>query len=369
MKRFRLVLALAAIVLASCGGDKKSITPVSEKITGPLGEFFEVVSKDYKIVDGKAGVEIKRTKAGFPEPWTEGMKVGYDDGCFEPTFTIEFQDEDGTTLSKDKTDIVFDREALESIAALGVDESATVSFDLEKKEGTSKFKMGSTFEVHGEGVAQESAEEKTLSLEGSIGKYPVVMTMHIDATGNVTGAYYYKKKGPGNYLYIKGQESNGRYTINEFTKKGEQTGSYDGSFSGETFSGNFYTKSGDYQFVLKPSDEAIIDFSDIDFSSFVGQYISRYAEEDDEYESGSSSTSDSNDWDALLDSYERYVDKYISCMKKAANGDMSALSEYPSLLEEAQEYSEKLQNAQGEMTSAQWNRYLKITNKLANAAQ
>ncbi len=93
------------------------------------------------------------------------------------------------------------------------------------------------------------------------------------------------------------------------------------------------------------------------------------SEEDDEDEIRDASASDSEDWDALLESYEEYVDKYISYMKKAAKGDMNALSEYPALLEKAQEFSEKMQNAQGVMSSSQWSRYIKITNKMTKAAQ
>lgn len=92
------------------------------------------------------------------------------------------------------------------------------------------------------------------------------------------------------------------------------------------------------------------------------------ASESDDADSYSSSTG-SEDWDALLNSYEEYVDKYISYMKKAAKGDMSALAEYPSLLEKAQEFSEKMENAQGDMSASQWARYMKITKKMANAAK
>lgn len=73
------------------------------------------------------------------------------------------------------------------------------------------------------------------------------------------------------------------------------------------------------------------------------------------------------DWDAMLDSYDSYVTKYISYIKKAANGDMDALTEYPSLMGKAQEFSEKLQNAQGDMSASQWTRYMKITNKMTEA--
>ncbi len=79
-------------------------------------------------------------------------------------------------------------------------------------------------------------------------------------------------------------------------------------------------------------------------------------------------SSDSEDWDALLNSYEEYVNKYKSLMKKASNGDMDALSEYPALLEKAQEIGDKMEKAKGSMSASQWARYNKITMKLANAA-
>lgn len=82
-----------------------------------------------------------------------------------------------------------------------------------------------------------------------------------------------------------------------------------------------------------------------------------------------SSSSGSEDWDALLDSYEEYVNKYVSVMKKASKGDLSAMSEYPALMEKAQEFSDKMKNAQGSMSTSQWARYNKITMKMLEAAE
>lgn len=79
--------------------------------------------------------------------------------------------------------------------------------------------------------------------------------------------------------------------------------------------------------------------------------------------------SGSEDWDSILDSYENYVDKYISLAKKAASGDADAISEYTELAEEAQELSSKLSKAKGELSSSQLSRYTKITQKMANAAK
>lgn len=80
-----------------------------------------------------------------------------------------------------------------------------------------------------------------------------------------------------------------------------------------------------------------------------------------------SSPSD-NDWDSVLDEYEKYVDKYIVMYKKAMAGDMGALKSYVGLLESAEELSEKLAAAEDDMTIYQLNRYMKITNKLMSTA-
>ena len=82
----------------------------------------------------------------------------------------------------------------------------------------------------------------------------------------------------------------------------------------------------------------------------------------------SAKKSSSENWDKVLDSYEKYVNKYIATLKKANNGDPTAMVEYASLLKEAEKLNKKLQKAQGSMTSAQLARYEKITMKMANAA-
>ena len=83
----------------------------------------------------------------------------------------------------------------------------------------------------------------------------------------------------------------------------------------------------------------------------------------------SSSSTSSADWDSMLDSYEQYVNKYIALMKKASNGDVTAITEYAGFLQKAQELSDKMENAQGDMSASQWARYMKITKKMTKAAQ
>ena len=255
MKTLKFYLfAAAAILLSSCGSSTPTVTPVSEKIQGPLGEYFEVVNKDYKInYTGKISVEIKRIKAGFPEPWEKGMEVGYDDHTFSPLFSVEFLDGDGNVVGKDVSDIVDDEGELKSIAVLGVGESASLTFDC--PEGAKQLKVSSTFEVN----IDDSSDESDYETETT----------------------------------------------------------------------------------------------------------------DDSYESSETAeeTSGSENWDELLRSYEEYVDKYISFAKKAAKGDMSALSEYPAIMEKAQEYCDQLENAKNDMSASQLAKYNKITSKLTKAAQ
>lgn len=74
-------------------------------------------------------------------------------------------------------------------------------------------------------------------------------------------------------------------------------------------------------------------------------------------------------WDDVLDSFEEYVSSYSRLLKKAQQGDMSAMSEYAQYYEEANELSQKLENAKGSMTSSQLTRYTKIVQKMANAMQ
>ena len=89
----------------------------------------------------------------------------------------------------------------------------------------------------------------------------------------------------------------------------------------------------------------------------------------DDDKSTSRSSTASADWDSMLNSYEQYVNKYIALVKKASNGDMTAMAEYAGLMQKAQELSDKMNGAQGEMSASQWARYMRITTKMTKAAQ
>lgn len=87
------------------------------------------------------------------------------------------------------------------------------------------------------------------------------------------------------------------------------------------------------------------------------------------YDEEEPASSDGEDWDSLLDSYEEYVDMYISLLKKASAGDLSAVSEYTSYMSKAQEVSQKMADATSKLSPAQLSRFNKINQKMLQAAQ
>ena len=94
-----------------------------------------------------------------------------------------------------------------------------------------------------------------------------------------------------------------------------------------------------------------------------------YVDEIEDLTDSEDGHSGSANWDKTLDDYEDYVDQYIVLLEKAMNGDASAMSEYPALMQKAQELQGDLENVQSEFSSSQASRLLKIQNKLMQAAQ
>lgn len=352
MKKLKLfVMTVIAISLAACGTGG-SINPTSKKVNGPLGKFFEVVERDYKINDGKLGVEFKRIAEGGPDnaSWSS-----------EPTFTVELQDEDGNVIETISTNVVRTEDELESVFSLGVDETASITFVFDKTDGAAKFKVSSKWKGGDNETTDEpatnSSGDQTVDLRGTVDIYPV--TMHLEISGSqVKGSYYYDKKGPDAQLNLVGTSENDILDINETDADGTPTGHFKGKFSNGMFTGQFITNKGKKMPFKLSEGDAEGDAEDISFD-----------DDSSSYDDSDTSSSGSEDWDALLASYESYVDKYISYVKKAAKGDMTALAEYPSLMEKAQEFSEKLEKAKGDMSASQWARYNKITMKMMKAAQ
>lgn len=89
----------------------------------------------------------------------------------------------------------------------------------------------------------------------------------------------------------------------------------------------------------------------------------------DEVEDKEESKNSAVSLDEALSEYENMVEEYVKFAKKAASGDLSALTSYGSLLEKAESVSEKLEKAKGDMNSKQLKRLLRIQEKMTEAMQ
>lgn len=154
MKKLKfMAMAVLIICLAACSNSP--IKPTSKKINGPLGQFFEVVERDYDMDGNNLTIEFKRIAEGGPSDasWTS-----------EPTFTVELLGETGNIISSDNTDVVFDREALENVFSLGVGESTSIKFSFYNGKGASKFKVSSKWDAN---AKSESSSSSSSSDESS----------------------------------------------------------------------------------------------------------------------------------------------------------------------------------------------------------
>ena len=85
-------------------------------------------------------------------------------------------------------------------------------------------------------------------------------------------------------------------------------------------------------------------------------------------EENNNSDIENNETDEALDSYEDYVDQYLKFLKKASNGNASAMSEYLALMQKAIKMQQKIQGMSNDFTTKQMTRMMKIQIKMTNAA-
>ena len=87
---------------------------------------------------------------------------------------------------------------------------------------------------------------------GSIGPYPITFFLKISNDGNAQGWYYYNSRGPGGKFALTGYYDEGKIVLNEYTKNGNNTGKFDGSYNNGVYSGTFYAygDSKSYSFYL-----------------------------------------------------------------------------------------------------------------------
>jgi hypothetical protein len=183
--------------------------------------------------------------------------------------------------------------------------------------------------------------------------------MHLEVEGKqVSGTYFYNRQGAHNKLNISGTRNGSTFDLNETTVDGTPTGHFEGTLDSGVLQGVFTNNQGKKMGFVAAENG-------IDISGY-----NTTIEETVDIDSDSDSfSSGSADVEAMLDSYDRYVTKYISLLKKAANGDATAMAEYPSLMEQCQDLTDKINRCKDDMTPAQWSRFNKITMRMTEAAQ
>lgn len=111
------ILLAGLMPLTSCGGktekkdDTIKVKPATTEVSGPLGEYFTVVDREYtakleEFTGGVIAIEIKRNDDNLEMPWASEDVMVYSYSAFSASryvqvgFGIEFLDADGNIVGK-----------------------------------------------------------------------------------------------------------------------------------------------------------------------------------------------------------------------------------------------------------------------------
>ncbi len=126
-----------------------------------------------------------------------------------------------------------------------------------------------------------------------------------------------------------------------------------------------------------PLDDVIATFNEINNITTVNmRFEGKFNEEekknhssDNTIRSRSEEQMDDDELDDALEEYDDFVMSYIELIKKVNNNDMTALAEYPAMMQKAQSAQEKMNKLQGQMTPAQLGKFMKLQAKYLEAMQ
>jgi hypothetical protein len=364
-----LTAVLSLFVLSSCfsSNEPKEISPASTDFTdGGLAKLIEVVDEpcqlSYVEKEGEVesqyimlNVKLRLTKESSDLQSVDPRDIDFtsmvsvatvdlvDENCIKLQ-ELSVKSEDLLKLKKLLQGKVGDEETITFVGVFHDSDQAPEWF-----EQAAGIVPGVTGDISSPKV--EQAEQLGLNLSGKFGGADDAVLTYDQATDD--GVIEFTINGVKNVRKVKmGSYNKNTHSLilKEYYVNGKYVGDFDGVWKDGVYQGVFTnTKGGSVNFTLQGTGSA--EFSGVSNSSY------------DNAESGS------KDWDALLTSYEEYVDKSISYIKKAAKGDMTALAEYTSLMQKAQNLSDDLQDAKGDLSSSQLARFNKITMKMAKAAQ
>lgn len=90
----------------------------------------------------------------------------------------------------------------------------------------------------------DSSQNRKIIFKGTINdRYEIVMQITVDGH-SISGSYYYTQNGSDNVLGLSGYLSNEKMKLTEYNEKGDNTGSFDGTFDAICYSGTFTNYKG-----------------------------------------------------------------------------------------------------------------------------
>jgi hypothetical protein len=382
MKKWNYLLGiLCACAFTACGGGPSSTTVTPEEIEGESANLVSYVDESSTLAYSPtehSNIVIVKVKLHLDES-LEGFSE--DDIVIPGHPQVSIMDENGvelTTLNLGNDGSFYSSEAESSLKKFLTSSSGTekeISFSTfiaNKKRLKEIIKNAKTFKI----TEMRVKTPIDMNLSGSVDKYPIMMSLHINSSGEAVGAYYYARMGSGSLLYLKGSKDGSTLSLNEFDSNNKHTGSFKGTFENGKYNGRFEGEVREFQFSLsEDKNMQPIDLKSIDFSKFYRTYENTSSSSDDSSVDlssifGSDDDSDgsgSEDWDAILDTFEKYVDLLDKAFDKIENNDPTAVVEYAKMYGELLKISPKLDNAKtsNDLTSAQAARYAKINLKMA----
>jgi hypothetical protein len=370
-----IALLLLSILGLSCSNEPKKITPTSTEFTsGQLSKLIEVVNEPSELTFSEQDGSIKtqyiqlnvklKLKKETPE-WKNKDPQDLDFISLLSVAVIKLVDEKGTDVQEIQikdTDLLKLKKLL--LSSVGSTENILFVGEFHNSDDAPKwFSNATQFTPYLTADVKVEGADGAHHLSGYVGNNAITMDINISGS-EVNGSYYYNKYRSN--LNLFGKFEDGNLDIHETNNDGMPTGHFEGQFDNGQYSGTFTNFQGThFQFSLSEGGATSIPHNTTVVNS-TNDYSSSYDYDDDDTDYSSSGSSE--DWDAVLSSYENYVDQYIAFMKRATNGDATALSEYPAIMSKAEDLQQKLANAQGEMSPAQWARFERIQLKFSRAA-
>jgi hypothetical protein len=168
MKKFTTILGailFASVIFTSCGGGEKketsevTIKPKSTSVKGDLGDYFEVVDKDYvlKVEEGSLmggaiiSVEVKRTDKDFDFPTENINPFGTNGGeDYHVGFGIELLGESGPITVKQATEGgmggPYSSEDVTGLMKLKKGETGYIRWSIDKIDELKSFQLSSALQ-------------------------------------------------------------------------------------------------------------------------------------------------------------------------------------------------------------------------------